>query len=209
MTSQHGPCRKRRYSVTYIPVAAGACLLRFCPETLLVYPPISRPLHSNGSTRYSIINRVTAHCNLYTISYVICDKFEKIAIDSSYDKLLSYRNLKQMHNQMVIRFLFCYQRQYFSHLRNNDLIKDVRLCEILTLFIEVHFKISAIRNGDIFHGEEIESSMLLKGNIGCPENNPEFLWGHNHFFLWRYGPIWALTYLHETLRFTSVYLDIR
>jgi hypothetical protein len=30
------------------------CLRSRCPGTALVYPPISRLLHSNGSTRYSI-----------------------------------------------------------------------------------------------------------------------------------------------------------
>jgi hypothetical protein len=32
---------------------AGTCLPRRCPETDLVYPPISWSLHSNGSTRYN------------------------------------------------------------------------------------------------------------------------------------------------------------
>jgi hypothetical protein len=32
------------------------CLPSCCPKTALVYPPISRAWHSNGSTRYNIIN---------------------------------------------------------------------------------------------------------------------------------------------------------
>jgi hypothetical protein len=31
------------------------CLPSRCPETCLVYPPISRSLHSNGSTRYNCL----------------------------------------------------------------------------------------------------------------------------------------------------------
>jgi hypothetical protein len=34
-------------------LATGTCLPSRCPEMAIVYPPISRPLHSNGSTRYS------------------------------------------------------------------------------------------------------------------------------------------------------------
>jgi hypothetical protein len=34
---------------------AGIRLLSLCPETALVYPPISLSLHSNGSTRYSML----------------------------------------------------------------------------------------------------------------------------------------------------------
>jgi hypothetical protein len=37
-------------------VAKGTCLSSRCPETALVYPPISRSLHSNGSTRYIIFS---------------------------------------------------------------------------------------------------------------------------------------------------------
>jgi hypothetical protein len=37
-------------------VAAGTCLPRRCPETALVYPPIPRSLHSNGSTLYNIFS---------------------------------------------------------------------------------------------------------------------------------------------------------
>jgi hypothetical protein len=43
----------------------GTCLASHCPETALVYPPISPSLRSNGSTRYSILfYRVTSrtHC---------------------------------------------------------------------------------------------------------------------------------------------------
>jgi hypothetical protein len=32
---------------------------------------------------------------------------------------------------------------------------------------------------------------------------------YKHPYLWRYSPIQALAYLHETLRFTSVLLDLR
>jgi hypothetical protein len=38
----------------------GTCLPSRCPETVLVYPPISRSLHSNGPTRYNIIHRRTS-----------------------------------------------------------------------------------------------------------------------------------------------------
>jgi hypothetical protein len=80
-----------------------------------------------------------------------------------------------MHKKIVIRFSFCRQRQYCSHLRNNDFIKVVCSCEILRLFIEVYFKISATQNGDIFYGEERESSLLLNGNIEYPESHSEIL----------------------------------
>jgi hypothetical protein len=49
ITSRHGPHRKHRCSV-----AAGMCLPSHCPETALVYLPISRSLHSNCYTHYSI-----------------------------------------------------------------------------------------------------------------------------------------------------------
>jgi hypothetical protein len=35
-------------------LARGTCLPSRCPETGLIYPPISRPLHSKDSTRYNI-----------------------------------------------------------------------------------------------------------------------------------------------------------
>ncbi|PNF41910.1 hypothetical protein B7P43_G15536 [Cryptotermes secundus] len=40
--------------VAFVSVAVGTCLLSHCPETALVYPNISRSLHSNGSTYHSI-----------------------------------------------------------------------------------------------------------------------------------------------------------
>jgi hypothetical protein len=42
--------------VTSISVAAGTCLLSWCPETGLVYPLTPRSLHSRGYTRYNIWN---------------------------------------------------------------------------------------------------------------------------------------------------------
>jgi hypothetical protein len=41
-------------AVTFVSVAAGTCLPNRSPETAQVYPAISRSLHNNGSTRYSI-----------------------------------------------------------------------------------------------------------------------------------------------------------
>jgi hypothetical protein len=38
-------------------LATGTCLPSRCPETALVYPPISRSFHIHGSTRYSTISR--------------------------------------------------------------------------------------------------------------------------------------------------------
>jgi hypothetical protein len=35
-------------------LTTGTCLPSRCPETALVYPPISLSLHSNGSTQYNI-----------------------------------------------------------------------------------------------------------------------------------------------------------
>jgi hypothetical protein len=59
--SQHGPHRKHSPSIVVslallriYCLATGMCLPSLCPETVLVYPPISRSLHSNSSTRYSI-----------------------------------------------------------------------------------------------------------------------------------------------------------
>jgi hypothetical protein len=55
ITSQHGPHRKHRSSiVSFVPVAVGTCLLSHCPETALVYPLISRSLHSTGFTHHNI-----------------------------------------------------------------------------------------------------------------------------------------------------------
>jgi hypothetical protein len=45
-----GPDRRKHSSS----VATGASLPSRCPETALIYPPISQSLHSNGSTRYSM-----------------------------------------------------------------------------------------------------------------------------------------------------------
>jgi hypothetical protein len=56
ITSRHGPHRKHTSSiVAFGSVAAGTCLSSRCPETALVYPPISWSLQSNGSTRHNII----------------------------------------------------------------------------------------------------------------------------------------------------------
>jgi hypothetical protein len=35
-------------------IAMGTCLLSYCPETAVVYSPISQSLHINGCTHYSI-----------------------------------------------------------------------------------------------------------------------------------------------------------
>jgi hypothetical protein len=42
------------FLVAFVSVAGGTCLRSRCPETALVYPPISRSLHSNGSKRYNM-----------------------------------------------------------------------------------------------------------------------------------------------------------
>jgi hypothetical protein len=56
INSRHGPHRKHSSSIiSFVSVAAGTCLPSCCPETALVYSPISRSLHSNGCTRYNII----------------------------------------------------------------------------------------------------------------------------------------------------------
>jgi hypothetical protein len=53
-TSWHGPHRKHRSSiVACIFVAAGTCLLSCCPETAVVYSPISWSLHNYCCTRYN------------------------------------------------------------------------------------------------------------------------------------------------------------
>jgi hypothetical protein len=54
--------------VSFVSVAAGMCLLSCCPETALVYPPISRSLHTNRSTRYSIFLLST----IYVYSNFLC-----------------------------------------------------------------------------------------------------------------------------------------
>jgi hypothetical protein len=47
------PCQKSTSIVARRFVAAETCLLSLCPETALVYPPISWVLHTNGCTLYS------------------------------------------------------------------------------------------------------------------------------------------------------------
>jgi hypothetical protein len=58
-TPSHGPNRNTVSSSTSIVAsgsfAAGMCLPRRCLETALLYLPIWRSLHSNGSTRYNIL----------------------------------------------------------------------------------------------------------------------------------------------------------
>jgi hypothetical protein len=44
------------FLLLHLSVAVGTCLPGGCPETALIYPPISRLLHSNGSALYSISN---------------------------------------------------------------------------------------------------------------------------------------------------------
>jgi hypothetical protein len=39
----------------FMSVAEGTSLLSRCTETVLVYPPVTRSLHSSGSARYNII----------------------------------------------------------------------------------------------------------------------------------------------------------
>jgi hypothetical protein len=57
ITYLHGPHRKHSSSiVALVSVAAGTCWTILCPEPALVYPPISRSLHSNGSARYNILS---------------------------------------------------------------------------------------------------------------------------------------------------------
>jgi hypothetical protein len=55
LVTRHKPHRKHSSSI--IPFksdAAGTCLPSCCPETALLYPPIPRSLHSNGSTSCNI-----------------------------------------------------------------------------------------------------------------------------------------------------------
>jgi hypothetical protein len=59
-------------------LATGTCLLSRCSETALVYPPTSRSLYSNGSTRYSIDHYRNQHLiNLFRglIHYSTIRKF--------------------------------------------------------------------------------------------------------------------------------------
>jgi hypothetical protein len=61
ITPRYGPSRKLRSSVACISVAAGTCKPSRCPETALLYPPISLSLHNNGCTRYSILPKIRIH----------------------------------------------------------------------------------------------------------------------------------------------------
>jgi hypothetical protein len=55
ITSRHGAHRKHSYFiVTFLSFAAGTCSLSRCPEKGLLYPPILRSLHNNGSTPRNI-----------------------------------------------------------------------------------------------------------------------------------------------------------
>jgi hypothetical protein len=62
ITPWHGPSRKPNpfskstYIVASRFVAVGTCLQGRCLETSLIYLPISRSSHSNGSTRYNVNN---------------------------------------------------------------------------------------------------------------------------------------------------------
>jgi hypothetical protein len=62
-------------------VAAGTCLPNRCLETALVYSPISRSRHSNGSTRYSII----------AISFINCKRILKMNALSDFTRILVTR----------------------------------------------------------------------------------------------------------------------
>jgi hypothetical protein len=56
ITSRHEPRRKHSSSiVAFVSVAARTCLPSPCPETAVVYRPISRSVHSNGSKGYNIV----------------------------------------------------------------------------------------------------------------------------------------------------------
>jgi hypothetical protein len=57
ITSRHGPHRKHRSSIVgWVFIAAETCLRSCCPETAVVYSPISQWLHSSGyALRYWII----------------------------------------------------------------------------------------------------------------------------------------------------------
>jgi hypothetical protein len=71
ITSLHGPHRKHCSSiVALVSIATGTYLPSCCPETALVYSPVSQLLHSNGCTRYSIVTTVcyfrSSSCTLLT-----------------------------------------------------------------------------------------------------------------------------------------------
>jgi hypothetical protein len=60
VTSRHWPHRKQPDSnsksvVAFAFVSAETCLPSRCSETVVVYPPVSQPLHGNVCTRYNII----------------------------------------------------------------------------------------------------------------------------------------------------------
>jgi hypothetical protein len=63
ITSRHGPQRKHSSSIAALLriccLAMGTCLPSCCPETALVYSPISRSLHRNRSTHYSMLHNDT------------------------------------------------------------------------------------------------------------------------------------------------------
>jgi hypothetical protein len=66
ITPRHGPRRNTRFQHTLVRrfVAVGMCLPSCCLEMSLVYSPTSRSLHSNGSTRYSIVISRLLPCSL-------------------------------------------------------------------------------------------------------------------------------------------------
>jgi hypothetical protein len=74
--SRHGPHRKHSSSIlAFLSVAARTCLPSRCPETAVVYPPISQSSHSNGSTCYTVkhIYRILLHSRCTTcVSVLYC-----------------------------------------------------------------------------------------------------------------------------------------
>jgi hypothetical protein len=81
----------------------GTCLLSRCLETVLVYPPISRPPHSNGSTRHIIVNTVSAVTNITIISIISSrDNVKSFCSKLSLNILIYEIRLKYFH----IQFLF-------------------------------------------------------------------------------------------------------
>jgi hypothetical protein len=77
IASRHGltenPAFNNTSIVACVFVSSGTCLVNRCLETAVVYPPITRTLHSNGSTHHNVIN------NLYTFAclrLILCNSTE-------------------------------------------------------------------------------------------------------------------------------------
>jgi hypothetical protein len=70
-TTQPSHCRSPTVALLRICcIAGGTCLWSRYPETALIYPPISRSLHNNSSTRYNMKSGFWNVASLYLYTYV-------------------------------------------------------------------------------------------------------------------------------------------